>query len=44
MRMFELAVPGEIVNDGEFAVDFGVERFGPDFGSFWANGGRRLGE
>ncbi|PNX61790.1 hypothetical protein L195_g060837, partial [Trifolium pratense] len=36
MRVFEVAVTGEIVNDGNFSGSFGFW-FGPNFGSFWTD-------
>lgn len=34
MRVFKLAVSGEVVNDGDFSGRFGLG-FGPNFGSLW---------
>lgn len=34
MRVLELAVSGEVVNDGDFSRCFGLG-FGPNFGSLW---------
>lgn len=35
MRVFELAVSGEVVNDGDLSGRFGLG-LGPDLGSLWA--------